>query len=118
MNEELQKQILELIKGGKDFVLAQAPDTIRQFVAMEAWGYLWVTIACGLAAFFFLSLFIIGLKIKNEETSFTFCIVGAVLGTAFSIAVFCNFDGYYKLSHFPKGYLFYLATHHGNGCGF
>ncbi len=32
MNKELLEQLLGIIKGGKDFVLSQAPDVVRQMI--------------------------------------------------------------------------------------
>lgn len=37
LSEELLKQILEIVKGTKDFVVAESPSIVREFINWEIW---------------------------------------------------------------------------------
>lgn len=108
MNEELQKQVLEMLKDGKSFVIEQAPDVVQQYVALQAVGYLgWCAlfVLCALVSFFiFSSMYLSEKKNGYGQETIPLCF-GIVVGTILSLGMLSNAINYYSIKTYPKGYL-------------
>ncbi len=108
MNEELQKQIIEIVKGSKDFVVSQAPDTIQQFLAIQA-------VEC--IGWFILSLVLLPVvlyigKKMHDRTDGVVWVVIAPMAFLFLFGIISNPINYYEITHYPKGFLMQQALGH------
>lgn len=113
MNEEIQKEILEILKGTKNIVSTQGPDAIQQYLSFEAAdllisGLLWLIPVIVLLVFFISA--VLSLRKKPSEDVVVGCVFLFALLSIFSIIGFFELKSYYQIKAYPKGYLLKQAT--------
>lgn len=94
--------LLEAAKQGKDFVVAQAPETIRQWLSMKAAENLCKIVGFGLGVVVFLYFANWLKKMRNSDFEMLLCFL-----VAFFFLIITANSAYdlYCILHFPKAYL-------------
>lgn len=98
MNKELLNQMSEIIQGSKDFVVEQAPQAVQQYLQMQAidsLGWLALSIIAMTVSVFIVCLF-------EDETKW---IPASILFIFATCGIISNPINYYKITHYPKGYI-------------
>lgn len=106
MNEELQKEILEIVKGTKDFVVTQAPDSIQQLLQYEYMSSIGWGGVCIIGLILFNIILVVSLLQKDRWTGWEpFKMISPVVSFLLFICMVCNYVTAYQIKHYPKGYL-------------
>ena len=104
---ELQKELLDILKTSKGFVAEQGPEYLQQFFQKEALeAKVWAVI-CLLILLLSIFGFIRGLFIDDEysiEKPLSL-IFGGIFSLLSIVSIFCNLTNAYSIVHFPKAYL-------------
>lgn len=103
MNEELLKQVTEIIKGTKDFVVSQAPDIVRQYLNYYTHLYLFGLVAFGVFLITGTALLAYGLRDGYNRDGAI--VLGAIIFTISLIATICTGINYYEITTAPKVFL-------------
>ena len=118
MDDKLTQQIIEILSGTKEFVVAQAPDVVQQYIQ-------WTAVLSLLQAVFCLALLAVSLKLayagvaafnKFERESdekfaaaiFTvFCLAAGVISVGVGLG---KIETFVYAKYFPKAYMLSLVT--------
>lgn len=112
MSEELQREILKIIKESHSFALEQAPDVVRELLGAAFLTQMFYSIVSGFAALSFLVLVAVCfVQERRQEGRFRptgwliGCIFSFVISFAAMIAFMDNITTCVKIKQFPKAYL-------------
>lgn len=115
---ELEKELLNLVRDGRDTVVSQAPDVIRQtlqydIVSTYGWLIIFGVIAviCPLLIYAWVKE---NRKPYQDRSEMLFgCLLLGVIGSILSfLAIVCNLATVYQIKNYPKGYLLDKFEHH------
>lgn len=107
MNEKLNSELVEIIKGSKDFVLAQAPEVFREAIS-QAVLFSSLTIVFSLCVAFV----VYKAMLKYYEDSDGFSVfLGSIVLLCCAGSLYCNVGELITASCYPKLYLLETFLH-------
>lgn len=111
MNEELQAEILSIVKGTKEFVVEQAPDTIQQFLGGRFLGETGWLLFSSVLLLILVTYLLPKVAKSGDDFAKTFggFFTWAAIIAALYIAFAAGFTAI-KIKQFPKAYLLEWAT--------
>lgn len=114
MNPALEELIYEIVKDGRDLVVAQAPESVQQYLAMQAMDYAGWFVVCVLIGIGS----VVCIRWANhdkwdEMPAAMFGCVGVVALFIVAIGLVCNSVNYWQVKFCPKGYLLQQVVNKG-----